>query len=536
MLERFTARSGAASLRVAGSALHSPYDPEREAARFIETALADETPSTVVLLGEGLGYAARVLEERLPGVRILLVFYSQELAGLSRASSHPRWHPGSPQGVADFFRASLAEMDMEGLRALEWQPSAAAWPEQSRAAHEALRQVLQELNGSLVTTVSAGKLWIRNTVSNFVHLDMPLAGSPCGPERTVLVAASGPSLARALPLLASARKAVELWSLPSSVPFLLAAGLRPDLVVMTDPGHWATIHLRFADPACPVAMPLSAARGLWRLHAPAAYILVQPSFYEDAFLSAAGLAAPRVPPHGTVAASAIDLALQSTAGPVVCAGLDMCAEDVSAHCRPNAFEDYLSPSQSRTSPLLSQLFSRVFSQQVERLAPGGASLRILRSLRTYAGWFSQGSPRDRGRLYRLLPTAVPLPRLETLDGKEFLALAQSRAGAERAVVLSRPPGYPGAHERGQIADGILARWASEVEHGVRRFRAGAGLAVFSDSPLLLPLAWHVDPRVLLDARRKARTAHAAAALEAGERALDACAAFLAALRRRLPDA
>jgi hypothetical protein len=536
MLERFTARSGAASLRIDGFALHSPYDPEREAARFVEGVLAGETPSTVVLLGEGLGYAARALEERLPGARILLVFYSQELAGLSMDRGHPRWHPGSTQSVGDFFRAALGEMDMEGLRALEWQPSAASWPQQSRAAHEALRQVLQELNGSLVTTVSAGKLWIRNTVANFVHLDMPLAGSPCGPDRTVVVAASGPSLGRALPLLARAREAVDLWALPSSVPFLLHAGLRPDLVVMTDPGHWATIHLRFADPGCPVAMPLSAARGLWRLAAPSAYLLVQPAFYEEALLTAAGFSPPRVAPHGTVAASAIELALQSTAGPVVCAGLDMCAEDVTAHCRPNSFEDYLSLAQSRTSPLLSQLFQRIASQQVERLAGEGAAVRILRSLRTYAGWFSEASPRDRGRLYRLLPTAVLLPRLRPLEGQEFLALAQSRGGAARAAALSRPIGYPGADERRKIVGAVLARWVGEVEDGSREFRAGAGLSVFSRSPLLLPLAWHVDPRGLLEARRKARTGQAAAAQEAGERALQACAVFLSSLRRRSLDA
>ena len=533
MVEQFTARSGARSLRIDGVALHSPYDPVREAERFVEGALGGEAPSTIVLLGEGLGYAARALAARMPAVRVIRVFYSEEVFRLCEASRLASWHPASSQSIADFLRANIGELDMEGLRPLEWQPSAAIFPSLSRSANEALRQVLQELNGSLTTTLSAGKLWIRNSIANFLCLDGTLRGIPCGPERTVVVAASGRSLEQALPLVAKARSALELWALPSSALFLLEQGVRPDLLVMTDPGHWSMLHLHFASPPCPIAMPLSAARGIWRLRETvrAPLLLSQPSFFEEQILGSAGVTAPHIAPHGTVAATAVDLALSCTRGPVVAAGLDMCAEDLAVHCSPNAFEELLRLEEGRTSPITSSSFHRVAAQQVARMESGGGIIRILRSLRTYAGWFGEQSPLDRGRLYRLLPSPVALPRFTPLDGDSFLRLAAAHAGARPGPGLHNDGGYPDRPKREGIIFGLLGQWAQAVETGARGL-AGDGLAVFSGSPVLFPLAYHVDARGLLDARKKARRGDSAGALEAAASILGHCAEFLRALAEK----
>ena len=203
---------------------------------------------------------------------------------------------------------------------------------------------------------------------------------------------------------------------------------------MTDPSHWSMLHVHFADPGCPVAVPLSAARGLWRIRGARPLLLCQPSFFEQELLAGAGAAgdrAPRIAPHGTVAATAIDLALTSTSAAVVVAGMDMRAEDLITHCRPNAFEDLLRLQESRTAPFHSQLFIRTASQEVERARDRGKTVRHLRSLRTYAGWFAETSPRDLGRLFRLLPTSVALPRLRDLDGPSLLEIVTSGGKAAR---------------------------------------------------------------------------------------------------------
>jgi hypothetical protein len=54
------ARSGAPTLYHAGKALHSPYDPETEAARLVHAAKAGggTAAEAIVVLGFGLGYLA----------------------------------------------------------------------------------------------------------------------------------------------------------------------------------------------------------------------------------------------------------------------------------------------------------------------------------------------------------------------------------------------------------------------------------------------------------------------------------------------
>jgi hypothetical protein len=297
------------------------------------------------------------------------------------------------------------------------------------------------------------------------------------------------------------------------------------------------VHLHFADPGCPVAVPLSAARGLWRIQGARPLLLCQPSFFEQELLAGAGAAgatAPRIAPHGTVAATAIDLALASTSAAVVVAGMDMRADDLVTHCRPNAFEDLLRLHESRTAPLHSQLFIRTASQEVERTREQGRPVRHLRSLRTYAGWFAETSPRDLGRLFRLLPTAVALPRFRDLDGPSLLELTAASGKAVRGESPGLPadPSYPDRRTRERIAADALARWMQAVRAGRDGLHSGAGLAALARSPLLLPLAYHIDASGLLDARRRARSGDAPGAIQSAEQVMESCAGFLSALEEK----
>src|SRR5271157_710391 len=364
MIELFTARSGAPSMKVDGVAMHSPYDPTREADRFVQETFDGDLPSTVIVLGDCSGHVTAAVTRARPEALIIAAVYSEEIARAAPLRGAASWHPGVPLTFLEFLRVHLGELQIEGLRVVEWPPAARAFPAVSRAANEAVRQVVQELNGSFVTTVAAGRLWLRNSLVNFLHLQPVLAGRLCPPGRPVVIAAPGPSLEETGPLLSETRPAYELWALPSSCPFLLDSRLLPDLVVMTDPGFYSMHHLHFAPPPCPVAMPLSASRGAWSLPvgggqagAPV-FLLEQPVLFERALLGAAGVTAPLIPPHGTVAATAIDLALASTSGPVIVAGLDMAARDLLSHARPNAFDRLLHLQASRVQPHTSLSFHR----------------------------------------------------------------------------------------------------------------------------------------------------------------------------------
>ena len=533
MVELFTAKSGAPSLKVDGVALHSPYDPAREARRFIRETVGTEPPSVVVILGECVGHLSRAVREAHPRAQVLPLLYSPEIPWVAGISPEGGWDPSREEGLEEYLRARLDELLVDGLRVIEWPPSARAFPAVSRAANEAVRRVVQELNGSFVTTVAAGRLWVRNCVSNFLHVDNVLAGPRCPQGRPILVAAPGPSLEQAAAVIERVRGRVSLWALPSSCPFLLDHGLPPDLVIMTDPGYYALHHLQFAPPPCPLLMPLSAARGTWEIRPrPPAILVEQPFLVERSLLSAARLEARPVTPHGTVTATAIELALSCTEGPVIVAGVDLGSRDLLTHARPNAFDTLLHLQSSRVLPHLGQWFLRD-AHLGSITMPGTGGFRSSPALRTYAGWLDGGIPGAGGRLYRLLPSPQGLSSMAALDERGLETLL-SRFPAYPAPVAAEPlRDYPDATARRRIASRLLGEWLKAVAAArgeLAGSQPGMDLAAY---PLVLDLAHMISPRHLVDALRRERRGDTSAAQDAAVQVLEDCEHFLGGLAEKL---
>ncbi|HVP17686.1 MAG TPA: 6-hydroxymethylpterin diphosphokinase MptE-like protein [Spirochaetia bacterium] len=551
MVEVFTSRSGVPSIRIAGVAIHSPYDPVREARRFVDTALGTGRPSTVVILGEGLGYLSGCIATLHPGARVLRVCYSRELfdqaAIFSAESWAPDfrtldvWHPGLNAGLDEFLLDRIGELDVEGLRVLEWPPSAKLFPQQSRAANEAVQRVLRELSGSIVTTMAVGKLWLRNCVSNFLFLDGCLQGAPCSVERAVVIAASGPSLEESAPVLREMRDAIDLWALPSSLLFLQQARLEPDLIVMTDPGFYAVNHLHHAVPTCPVVMPLSAARGLWRLPAggtnagaPLPFLIAQPGLLEGELLKALEHPAPWIAPHGTVAATAMDLARAATRGPIIFAGLDLCTNDVISHARPNEFETFFQVQISRTSPFDSLLYQWSADRNAARI-PGGRNARAPLSLQTYASWLGASRSGEPARVFRLFPSVVDLPGMTSLDAEALGKLARTLPSSSPGPRLSPNPRFPVRARRVEVVRDILFRWKTMLTVGIEKARGAHGYRVLAEPPLL-GLVGQISAQGVLETRRKARLGDEKGAREAAVAVLEESTRFLQALEEKALNA
>jgi hypothetical protein len=308
---------------------------------------------------------------------------------------------------------------------------------------------------------------------------------------------------------------------------------------MTDPGYFSIHHLHFTAPSCHVALPLSAARGLWNLHRTpssarlaGAFLLSQPEFFEQALLAAAEIHAPIVAPHGTVAATALDLALVSSRGPVIFAGLDLCTEDMLSHARPNAF-DLLSHCRSTLlSPHHSQSFHRAVSQNPQPLSGDGATRPGERarffaspSLRTYAGWFAGSSHTDSARIFRLFPSPVALPRMRALYTDSLRSLARTSTRASNGPTLKVNDAYPPLEKRRAIAERLLDEWHRALLNGRAAGESTSSLS-FHRSPTLHSLLYYLEPRLLLEAKRKLRRGEVAEARAAVVRACEGGAAFL----------
>jgi hypothetical protein len=494
MIELFTTKSGLPGIIVNGKKYHSAYDPEKEAERFIDRTLDEQTlkealPETIILLGEGGGYLMNAIKKKYPFCRCITVFYSDKLYDFCKMKGAASWHPSDGTSLESFLRNRVSECDLEGLHVIEWPVAASVFPEISQKITGIISQVIKELRGNLITTIGMGKLWVKNSFYNFLYLNAVYQGNPFPPDMPIVIAASGPTLEKAITVLKPLRQHLFIVALPSSVPCLHAYGICPDMIMMTDPGYYSLCHLHFTDnKSIRLFMPLSAAAGVWRMPY-RIFLFSQPAFFEEALLSKLNLQVPSIPPQGTVASTAVRHALSMSCAPVILCGLDLCYDDIRSHARPHAFDALLALKSSRVNPFYSQKYKRafLFAPQTEKKLKTRTSL----TLSTYEGWFSHYDTGEKQRIVRFSPSPVHLNGIRTIDNDALAGLATGKESAAAGSELM-VNGYPGFSERKQIACRLLQNWISLCHTIAARIKKSATPSMVFTDNRVLQLFYFID--------------------------------------------
>jgi len=496
MLEIRTTRSGNRTACANGTYLHSPYDPRKEAGRFVNQALKDRHPSIILLLGAGIGYIYEELARSRPNARVIALFYDETVHNAFYTSLPKRmfWHPGRSESLLTFLRAQIHELEAEGLVLVEWPPSARIFPAQGLQANQAVHQLLREIRGSLITTSALGRRWLRNSLINFICIDKVFQPAESSDRNTTVIAASGPTLEDNIDFLRSHRDRIELWAVPSSLSFLLEHGLVPDMTILTDPSYYAFSHLQCAkDHNLHLAMPISAAGGSWRIGSRVS-LLSQDAPFERILLKSAGIEAPSIPPQGTVSATALMLALQWRRGLVVFSGLDFCYRDIFSHARPNNFENWL--EVNRLQPLHHQLFSLAADHAVRK--EGGSRSNL--ALNTYAGWFSHVDRPDSTRIRRLHPSTTELPGIPEISEQELDRLVR-RDGILCPKPLLEVKNHPARQRRLRIVDSLLTGWIRRSEEIADEVAGSGSLEAFLGDSESLSLVFLCNAAAITEMRR-----------------------------------
>ncbi len=384
--EFFVSRTGTLSAKKAGISLHSAYDPLKEAQRFLSSRFI-ENPGVIILIGSGLGYLDRQILEQYPHHKVLSLHISSLFIDKSdlRAYESDYYHLWTPQegALGPFLAKHISEMDLEGLQVLLWPSSLQAYPEYENIVNE-VTAFVKQMQGSFFSLGHFGWRWLNNALHNFASWDTQIV---LPRVKNTLIAASGPSLNQAMPILRSQRNKFYLIALPSSLSTLQYHGLQPDLTVMSDGGYYAGRHLEFLSSSLPVAMPLIAARDKHHPH----FIFSFDSYFEKRLLADINIFS--LPWNGTVAANAIMLAMAITEERIILAGQDFCAQGVHLHAFPHSFAEIYQGQSQKLQPLLDLYQKSVWNSR--------------HSLSIYAHWFQNYQwPRN---IYRLFASDVALP-------------------------------------------------------------------------------------------------------------------------------
>jgi len=374
--------------------LHSRYNPQAEAERYIDALPLDGKARFFILIEPGLGYLVAPLRKKAPGAKIIALH-----AGVPSAAANPqaplqppdaRWHPGAGMAVQDFLEREIPDTAAAEIRILEWRPALAVYGGAYRALVEESAEFIKRADANARTLNAFGKRWFRNFFKNLGIIRNVVRPAPL--SRPLLVAGAGPSLEGAIPLIKESARQGLLFVLAvsSAASALKAAGIKPDMVISTDGGLWAKFHLLdcFRSAPCPLAAAMTAA-----LPSQCARLPVLPisdgSLWQALILKELTIPFIALPQRGTVSASALDLAFALTSGDICIAGLDLENRDMRSHARPYSLDRFLEEKAGRLHPAYSQAFKR------SALLKAGGSYGI------YASWFEKQLAAYPRRLYSL---------------------------------------------------------------------------------------------------------------------------------------
>lgn len=437
-------RSGSLTLKVGGQHWHSAYDPQREARQWVDRLSVDRP--CVLLLGDGLGYAAEALRERFP--RLVLLERPYPLGG--EAEVEPK----------EFYQAHTTGLSWSRYQVLIWPAAQRIHPEWVRHHLSAWTEVVLEKQADLATHEGLGRRWLLNVLRRAWRQPRIYRLEPL--DQPVLVIASGPSAENWLSR--APRRAGEVRiALASATWALEARGLEWDLYGVTDGGYWAA---RLEPPR---PLPRLASFNSVLEPTPRPWVAFAQGYHYERFLLGEGLV-PQVSPRGTVTFSVLTFLAQHCRGPIGVVGLDLGESRGRGHVLPHPIEEWELPH--RLCPLetseLRRRDQRAAREQGQGFVVSAAAQLYARGLAEIAY----------PHLYRVDPSPVELANMKALSAEAWVRMTSgtvSQIPRLREVGLSSP------------LPARLLQWKEAVERE---------LELNADSSLLREVQLHLCPRLL----------------------------------------
>jgi hypothetical protein len=459
-----------------------------------------------------------ILTKRFPAARVLVLHAEPGPAEAGPGGSpEPRgkgdhgtayWDPSLPLSPEGFLERELRDLAFggpsgggfgaEGIKIIEWRPGRDAYGERYVTLLAAAAAAVRRFDAEYRTLRAFGRRWLRNF---FKNIRLPYYVPVCRPlSQPVVVTGAGPSLEESLDLIERLKRQehCRVIAASSSAMALFRRGIVPDLVLSTDGGGWALLHLYelfrgtgSGDAVPPGGRPPGLA---------ASFIASLPSqcgglpilgisdgsLWQTLVLRGLGIPHLALPQRGTVTATAVDLALTLSRGAVGIAGVDLDTQDIRTHARPYSFDRLWRDGASRFRGEYGQHFFRRMA-----LREGG-------SHRIYAEWFAAQLASYPGRLHTLgnnNPLFADLPRMTV---------------PEPLRVEKRPPGADETAPAGESVDagGIFGTEAGRAAAGYGAGRSGDPVsraldilkAALGDPAMGKPLAGELAPLLLPDGR------------------------------------
>lgn len=228
--------------------IHSFYDPQKEVKRFLEIQLKEKS-KVVIIVGESFGYLTeQVIQMGKKAIAVGLDAFMQ-LSPFSQNSifSHPQsffypvkeqcWNLEEAKNFFSLMEEKIAPTEWKAIQLILWEPLVKQCPFFYELATHIAQQILAKGSSFKTGEYFMGK-WISNA---FHHLSekhhyyaLPKLEAP------LIICAAGPSLKSHLDFIKEVKNRFYLLALSSALSVLFEANIKPDFIIQTDGGYWAT--------------------------------------------------------------------------------------------------------------------------------------------------------------------------------------------------------------------------------------------------------------------------------------------------------
>lgn len=421
-------RCGELTAYLDGRALHSKFDPLREAEKA--AAIIPSGTGIAVLAGLGLGYTAEAILKRAPGITLIIaeadeealerVLSVRDISPLLRKSNVSLLTGGSPERIQ-----SLLAGGAVGARLyyLPWKASVQANPQWysrlEKIVHETARR--REVNAS--TLKRFGSLWVRNLATNRAVLPKAIsidAVDSLFKDIPALILAGGPSLEDVLPHLQELSRRCLIIAVDTALRAIVRAGVVPDIIAAVDPQYWNTRHLDWcgAGTGHTLILAETATHPAVFRRLQGRCIMTRTRFplgvlFEDA----AGLRG-ELRAGGSVATAAWELAYRLGCRPLMAAGLDLGFPCRLTHYRGSLQSERPHYYSRRSSPAETAFFHALHDTPLNTVEDmTGHPLLTNRRMDIYHAWFTESVQSLAGKKPSILN-----PQSRCIEGMALIAL------------------------------------------------------------------------------------------------------------------
>lgn len=343
---------GGLAWRIGETLLHSARDPEGEAARLLQGWMSSESPDMkgcVVVMGfAGAYHLSALMDAAGEGALVFVADLSPEsfLEALCHVDLRRLPRPGvelhfavsrDSSEVHNQFRTCLRRRARVEFSVLRHPASARLNPSGYGRLLEGIKEQARIETMNRGTAIGYSKMWVRNAIKGLPHclkaipvdeLKGVFEGAPA------IIVGAGPSLSGALAAIKDVSDKAFIFAAGSALKPLLEAGVRPDFVVAVDNRPTTLKQIEGFDPAGIRLIAWDIMHPVWlETFAGRTFTFSCNASPElDRWLGNAGASPAKATVGGTVATTAMDLAVMSGCRKIILCGVDLSvAEDGTTH-------------------------------------------------------------------------------------------------------------------------------------------------------------------------------------------------------------